>query len=124
MSRINFDILTESRPDLRPAWVFLDAWIHAHPNVNAIALNRIAPAARSLPIGELAKALEVLRRHGLVQERFQVMDTDGTLLAEIYSRLEDVPSRVPSRFYDHYIDTRDTDVVPVFILQGEGDARE
>ncbi len=109
------------RPDLREALRFLANWVCRHPNVRQISLARLATADKSLSGGELSRALRLLVDRGHLREVYCVQGVDGTLLSAEYGSLDQIPARVPDRLHEEYIATADTDVVPVYVLQGSAD---
>jgi len=51
---------------------------------------------------------------GKVERVYRVVSPDGVIIGEPYNSPSDVPEKVPDRFYSHYYDADDCDIIPGF----------
>lgn len=115
MSPINLEILVRQHPDHARALRALQDWIGAHEQEHVINPKKVARDVRDVSTAELAFAFTLLLRAGLARRVYKVLTPAGVLADGEFDDPAFIPEKLPDRF-EHYFDTSDAEVVPVFRL--------
>jgi len=112
MSPISLDDLAKKHPDLKRALRLLGKWLRKHSD------PILVPATLSRQIDgldqyELASALVLLAKSGLLIKRYKVVTPSGVYADGEFSEVSEIPERLPDRF-NNYFDTADADILPIF----------
>lgn len=123
MSPINFGPLIAEHPRLLRAWRGLSLWFAKPALPQFIDVRRLAKDLPDIEPGDLALALGLMAEHGLVHQTYRVATPEGVLLDQDFSSPEEIPDRMPGRFYSSTFDTNEGDIVPGFRLETPGARR-
>jgi len=115
MSPINLEPLANQHPDYARALRALQTWIDAHEQERIINPMKVAKDVRDVSTADLAIALTLLLRAGLARRVYKVLTPAGVLADGEFDDPTVIPEKLPDRF-EHYFDTSDAEIVPVFRL--------
>ena len=115
MSPINLEPLAKQHPDYARALRSLQIWIESHQQERVINPKRVAKDISDVGIADLAFALTLLLRAGLARRVYKVVTPAGVLADGEFDDPTVVPEKLPDRF-EHYFDTSDAEIVPMFRL--------
>lgn len=112
MSPINFDVLISKYPESKRALRKLASWLNEHEDARTIYLRQLA---REVPVDQmaLADALSILVEAGVLRRVYKVTTPSGVLADAEFDDPREIPDKLPDRM-EHYFDTAESDVVPVF----------
>lgn len=113
MSQMSLEALTRQFPEYKRALRKLEEWLNKHPDVQAIDAGTIARELRSVEPEALAHALTLLVKAGLLRRTYKVLTPAGVLAEGEFDDPTTIPPKLPDRF-QHYFETAEADVVPVF----------
>jgi hypothetical protein len=113
MSPISLEDLANQNPKYRRALRQLQAWIDAHPEDRVLNPLKLARDIRSVNASELAYALTLLMKAGLLKRVYKVLTPAGVFADAEFDDPASIPEKLPDRF-ERYFETSDADVVPVF----------
>ena len=115
MSRVNLEPLINSHPESKKALRKLEAWLNKRGLAGDITPRELA---RNVPVAptELATALSILVDEGILRRVYRAQKPNGVMLVGEFSDPREIPATLPDRG-EHYFDTSDADVVPVFKQQ-------
>jgi hypothetical protein len=122
MSRINFDILQNERPDLADVWARLRTWLSGHPHARFLEVHRLSSELPEIEEIDLFRALTVLKNKGYARQVYRLRDPHGVQLPTDYRSLEDIPEEVPDQFHRSYFRSSEGDIVTGMKLEQECDA--
>jgi hypothetical protein len=90
----------------------LERWLGTqhHLTIDPRTLAREWPDVRT---EQLAVALQLLVQSGVLRQVFKVLTPNGVLVDAEFDDPRAIPDRVSDRF-NHYFDTAEADIVPVF----------
>lgn len=115
MSPINLEALANQHRRYARALKALQLWIEAHPGERVINPMRVSKDLRAVDAQDLAMAFTLALKAGLLKRVYKVLTPAGVLADDEFDDPTSIPERLPDRF-EHYFDTADADVVPVFRL--------
>jgi hypothetical protein len=115
MSRINLDALAKQHRDYARALRALQSWIESHAGERVINPMKVAKDLRGVDAADLAMAFTLALQAGLLKRVYKVLTPAGVLADDEFDDPTSIPEKLPDRF-EHYFDTGDADVVPVFRL--------
>lgn len=113
MSPINFDALINEYPERKRALRTLQKWLQAHSDAQVINPITLAREVRGIEPSDLASALAVLVKAGSFRLVYKVLTPSGVFAEGEFDDPTKIPEKLPDR-WEHYFDTADSDVVPVF----------
>jgi hypothetical protein len=113
MSPINFDALIDKYPEREHALRTLEKWMRAHGDAQVINPMTLAKEVRGIDPSDLASALTVLVTVGLLRRVYKVLTPSGVFAEGEFDDPTKIPEKLPDR-WEHYFDTADSDVIPVF----------
>lgn len=113
MSPINFEDLAKKHPEHRDALRELEEWMRRHEGVRVINPKTLAKEVRDVDPTALALALTLLVAVGILRRVYKVTTPSGVLADGEFDDPTQIPPRLPDRF-EHYFDTAESDVVPIF----------
>jgi hypothetical protein len=102
----------ERDPESRRTSESLRHWLSTHQR-HTIEPRRLARELPNISPSQLAIALQLLVKDGVLRQVYKVRTPSGVLADEEFDDPRNVPERLPDRF-DHYFDTSEADIVPVF----------
>jgi len=105
--------LAKQNPKYRRALHALEAWINAHPEDAVLNPLKLRRDIRNVDPAELAVALTILVRAGLLRRVYKVLTPSGVLADAEFDDPSAIPEKLPDRF-ERYFETSDADVVPIF----------
>jgi hypothetical protein len=113
MSPVSFEHLAKQNPKYQRVLREIEAWIQAHPQdrvLNPARLRRDITKATAL---DLAVALTLLVKAGLLRRAYKVKTPSGVLTDAEFDDPGKIPEKLPDRF-EHYFETAEADVIPIF----------
>jgi hypothetical protein len=113
MSQISFDDLIKQHPEYRRALKKLDEWLRGYPRSALIDPKSLARDLHGVNTADLAGALSLLVRVGILQRVYKVLTPSGVLAEGEFEDPTRIPQRIADRF-NNYFDTAEADVVPIF----------
>jgi hypothetical protein len=113
MSQVSFEHLAKQNPKHRRALRELESWVNAHPEDRVLNPLKLRRDIRNVSPAELAVALTLLMRAGLLRRAYKVLTPSGVLTDAEFDDPSAIPDKLPDRF-ERYFETSDADVVPIF----------
>lgn len=113
MSQINFDALVSEHPEIKHALRKLEDWMRTRASVRIIDPKTLAKEVQGVDPVSLASALMLLVNAGVLRRVYKVLTPSGVLTDDEYDDPRQIPPTLADRF-EHYFDTADFDVVPIF----------
>ncbi len=111
MPRVNFEALISKHPESKKALRQLQAWLNERGEGD-ITPRDLARNVRVDP-SELAEALSIMVKAGILQRVYRVLTPNGVLAPREFNDPREIPDQLEDR-REHYFDTAEADVVPVF----------
>lgn len=91
----------------------MEAWINAHPQERVLNPVRLRREIRKPTAADLAIALTLLEKAGLLRRVYKVVTPSGVLTDAEFDDPTKIPEKLPDRF-EKYFDTSEADVIPIF----------
>jgi hypothetical protein len=113
MSPVSFGHLAKQNPKYRRALDQLEAWINAHPQDRVLNPIKLRRDIRKVNPADLAMALTLLMKAGLLRRVYKVLTPTGVLTDAEFDDPTAIPEKLPDR-HEHYFETSDADVIPIF----------
>jgi hypothetical protein len=113
MSPTSLEALAKQHPEHKRALSELNTWLSSHASLVSIDPKSLARDLSSIDKSDLAAALMLLVRAGLLQQVYKVLTPSGVMADAEFDDPTKIPDRLPDRF-ENYFDTSDADVVPIF----------
>lgn len=110
--------LMEAQPEgVRAALTKLRAWMAAHTDRRLLFPVELAREIRGVEASELATALMLMVKWGLLRKVYKVLTPSGVFVDGEFDDSRSIPLRLPDR-REQYFETADAEIVPVFIREG------
>jgi hypothetical protein len=113
MLPINLEALAKQHPEYKRALKKLDVWLSSHRAPALIDPKSLTKDLPGIDISELAGALLLLVRAGVLQRVYKVLTPSGVMADAEFEDPTKIPDRLADRF-NNYFDTSEADVVPIF----------
>ncbi len=113
MLQVSFEDLANQNPKYKRALQDIAAWIHAHPQDRLLSPVRLRREIKRPSLEDLAVALTLLERAGLLRRVYKVVTPSGVLADEDFNDPEEIPEKLADRF-ENYFETSEADVIPAF----------
>jgi hypothetical protein len=113
MSPVNFEHLAKQNPKYQRALREVEAWINAHPHDRVLNPKMLRRDISKSSIADLAVALTLLEKAGLLRRVYKVVTPSGALADEDFDDPGNIPEKLPDRF-ENYFETSEADVIPIF----------
>lgn|ERR1039458_525300 len=114
----NFAHLASGEPRLQDVFSALDRWVESHPTWPWLVPGIVARDAPALDAFDLADALGLAVRHGLLRVAYTVLTPFGVLADQSFESPSAIPSLIPDR-REHYFETGSLPIVPIYVgIQG------
>ncbi|MDG3007346.1 hypothetical protein [Paludisphaera mucosa] len=111
----NFSDFYDKIPQARPALESLAAWRMANPHVDYIDIRRIVSERPEVNAAQLAFALVVLEKHGLIKGKFGLIAPTNYALADrFFDSLEEIPTKALDTT-DRVFPTDNAEVIPIYV---------
>ncbi len=111
----NFSDFYDKIPQARPALESLTAWRMANPQIDYIDIRRVVSERPEVNAAQLAFALVVLEKHGLIKGKFGLIAPTNYALADrFFDSLEDIPPRILDTT-DRAFRTDNAEVIPIYV---------
>ena len=111
MSPINFGILRADHPEFVDVWPKLQSWFDKNCRKRYVELSVLLRALSGVDRLRAVLAIQKMIESGMLAVAYKAKTPDGDLLEGEYDWPDEVPDRLPSRDYSHFIDTDETDIV-------------
>jgi hypothetical protein len=113
MSRVNFDALVSEHPESARGLRILEKWMRKHMNERVLNPQTLAREIKAVDAVELATALTLLTKEGILRRVYKVTTPSGVLSDAEFEDPREIPNQLPDRF-ERYFDTAESDVIPIF----------
>ena len=114
MSPTNFADLVSEHPEFGRAFDEIERWMQSHRD-EAINPTALARETESVDPFSLAMALTLLTNEGRLRRVYKVLTPSGVFADGEFSDPGEIPQRLADR-WEHYFDTSDSDVIPIYQL--------
>lgn len=98
MSRIGLENLIAIDAGRKDVWESLWSWLVSHPSTRFIDVRRLAREIKKPTTVELAEAMNLLVKNGVLRRVYRVETPAGDLLDKDY----DSPSSIPADLFDRF----------------------
>jgi hypothetical protein len=113
MSQNSLDDLAKQHPEYKRALRKLSAWLSENAGRRSFDAKSLAEELPNLDPAQLAGALALLVKAGVLQQAYKVITPAGVLSESEFDDPTKIPEKVADRF-NNFFETSDADVVPIF----------